>query len=103
EQVAVVGNSIVVAGNFSGQLELDSHTLVSAGDNDLFVAALDPSDGRVRWATSFGGSGDEVLVSMDAAGGDYYLTGYVTGPVDFGGGMLPASGVQAFVLRVGPR
>jgi hypothetical protein len=45
-----------VAGQFYGTVSIDNHALISRGDSDVFLLALD-EDGDVEFVTSFGGPG----------------------------------------------
>lgn len=56
--VAMPDGGAAVVGLFSGALEVGT-TLRSQGGFDVFVARLDAA-GEVRWATSYGGAGDDL-------------------------------------------
>ena len=70
----------IASGIFEGTVAFGDTTLTSAGGTDCVVVALD-NDGGVRWATSFGGPGDDgcnevvvaddgsIVTSLDTAGG----------------------------------
>ncbi len=100
--VAVSPDGVVfVAGGFSGSLQADSETLVSAGSYDVLLLALDAQGAVVR-ADRFGGPGFDVAwdVSVGSAG-PVALLGSSGGPIDFGGGNL--TGTEAtFVAAFGP-
>jgi hypothetical protein len=78
--IDVGADGAVATGWFEGQLALGDVTLTSAGGADCVVVAFD-DDGGVRWATAFGGPGDDgcnevvvatdgsVVTSMDTTGG----------------------------------
>ncbi|MEZ4454822.1 MAG: hypothetical protein R3B09_35555, partial [Nannocystaceae bacterium] len=51
---------LVIAGRFAGELGLVDPPLTSLGNDDAFLARLDPQ-GEVLWARSFGGKGDDLL------------------------------------------
>jgi hypothetical protein len=93
--------AIIVAGTFSGEMNIGSVKLNSAGSRDLFVARF-TVDGALDWAKRFGGSGSEMRVSMrlDPAG-NIILVGTTDGPLDFGNGLLPAShDTDVFVAKL---
>jgi hypothetical protein len=59
---------------------------------------------RPRFSQLFGGPDYDsgMALTVDPLGG-VYLTGYVSGDVDFGGGVIPASGQRdIFVLKLSP-
>ena len=61
--IAVSSESVVVAGNFESTLELPGSALHSSGATDGFVAFLD-RDGRVAWARSLGGMGQDSIRAL---------------------------------------
>ena len=71
-----VGN-VVVTGNFADSLTLGSDTLISAGNNDTFVARLSTS-GTVEWARRIGSTSHDSAAGagMDAAGNAYVTGNY---------------------------
>jgi hypothetical protein len=83
----LVGNQ-VVAGTFTGTLDLDPSTtgvtnVVSRGGTDVFVARYG-SDGKLVWARSLGGAADESVNDLAFDGsGNVYLGGAFRGAVDF--------------------
>ncbi len=50
--------SIIVSGWYAGTVDFGGVTLVSAGDQDMFLVKLD-EDGNTLWAKSFGGVNDD--------------------------------------------
>ena len=77
------GNQLVT-GRFAGTLVLGSHTLVSAGGNDGFVAKLNTATGTYAWAVRVGASGDDAALGVAVdAGGNALVTGYFAGTVGF--------------------
>ena len=114
---AAVGNStavdaagnILVAGVFTGTVNLGGSALVSAGGMDIFVAKYSPSGAHI-WSKRFGGSGDDIAqsVAVDAAG-NVILGGTFMASVSFGGSPLTSSPDQfgspspdAFIAKFGP-
>ena len=98
--VDAAGN-VYTTGAFSGTLRLGGFTLVSRGDQDLFVGKQDAS-GNWLWARSAGGaSGDDEGrdVAVDAAG-NVYVTGIFNGQAAVGSTVLHSSqSVQVILGR----
>lgn len=66
--------NVAIAGTFKGSVKFDDITLEST-NHDNFVAKLN-SDGKVIWAKSFGGSGDEAAWAVELDDdGNLYLSG----------------------------
>lgn len=70
--------SIVVAGRFSGQLNLDpgtgTYNLVSRGGNDGFAAAYS-SQGELLWGLQFGGAGNDEFRGLSVTSQSIHLVG----------------------------
>jgi hypothetical protein len=99
--VDLKGN-IVLAGLYSGSIDFDAGALMSpTGDLDLFLTKLDPS-GNELWAKSFDG-GKLMFGRMRVLPtGEEVVAGAVTGPVNFGTGVLTPPGMaDAFVAKFG--
>ena len=81
------GNSFVVA-EFTGTIPFGTTTVISKGDQDIFVGKLD-ADGKPLWAVSAGSAkqdqGDAVAVDLQ---GNAYVLGNYRQSVDFGGKLL---------------
>ncbi|MEJ7729887.1 MAG: hypothetical protein WKG00_11765 [Polyangiaceae bacterium] len=103
--VAVDPNDrVVVAGGFTGEMHMDTWSLASAGEDDFFLASLEPT-GEVRWAKRFGDKsfqiGGELRLSVDKQG--YILsTGDFLGTVDFGAGPHTAQGSDLYIAKHAP-
>ncbi|WP_437611756.1 nucleotide-binding protein [Sorangium sp. So ce834] len=94
--------NLLVAGHFSGSIDLGGAPLVSAGLSDVFLAKLGPS-GDHLWSARFGGAeADEAHdVAVHGATGDVVLTGTFASTIDFGGGRLTsAGGRDLYVARL---
>jgi hypothetical protein len=90
--VVVDGLHVFVSGEFTNTVNLGGTNLVSAGNADAFLAAYTSAGGHY-WSNRFGDAGFQVAygVAPDALGG-VYMTGYSTGNVDFGGGVVSNHG-----------
>ncbi len=93
--------NVFVSGAFSGSVDFGGGALVSAGNQDAFVAKYDAAGNHI-WSRRYGSTlvdyGRELAV--DAAG-NVYLAGFFTGTVDFGGGPLMSAGsLDVFVLKL---
>ncbi|KYF90251.1 nucleotide-binding protein, partial [Sorangium cellulosum] len=94
--------NLLVAGYFSGSIDLGGAPLASAGLSDVFVAKLGPS-GDHLWSARFGDAeADEAHdVAVHEATGDVVLTGTFASTIDFGGGRLTsAGGRDLYVARL---
>jgi hypothetical protein len=83
-----LANNTIVAGTFTGTLDLDpsltgSANVLSNGGTDIFVAKYG-ADGKLVWARSLGGAGADSLADLafDPAG-NVYIGGTFNGAVDF--------------------
>jgi hypothetical protein len=96
------GNTIIV-GDFRGTVDFGGGVLTDAGNNDIFVAKLDP-DGAHIWSNRFGdGSTDNAhAVAVDAAG-NIFVTGRFMGQLDLGGGpLINGGGYDAYFVKFSP-
>lgn len=84
--VAVDGSgNIVLAGSFSGALDLGGTPLASVGDDDVFLVKLD-GNGNHKWSTSFGDANKQLAgaVGVDEVG-NIALSGTFRGTLNLGG------------------
>ena len=95
---------VIVTGSFHGTMDWGGEPLVSAGGSDIFLAKLDPA-GKPLWSKRFGDAADQAgaAVAVSSAG-QIWVTGGVTGNVDFGGGVLASADPlgDAFLASFGP-
>jgi hypothetical protein len=92
--VAVDGEGhVLVTGEFRGTADFGGGTLVSAGNEDIFVARYD-AGGTHQWSRRFGDAYFAQAGFDIAAGGDggVVVTGWFWGAVDLGGGTLTSAG-----------
>ncbi|MGC9362479.1 MAG: SBBP repeat-containing protein [Candidatus Syntrophosphaera sp.] len=92
-----------LTGYFYGTADFGSHSLASAGYDDIFTARLDP-DGNFLWAAGAGGAdwdtGDGLAVD---ASGYAWLTGHFSGTAGFGPHFLTScGGDDAFCAKLDP-
>lgn len=92
---------MVVAGRFSGTIDLGHSILTSKGQTDLFVAGFDDR-GTTLWSIAGGGADDDLADGLAAdSGGGLYLTGSFHGPATFGGRPLSTgTGSGVFLLKL---
>ncbi len=79
--------NVIIAGDFNGTVDFDpgveTATLTSSGQGDVFILKLDPS-GNYLWAKSFGGTtADSGIFISVAPQGNSVVTGLFSGTVDF--------------------
>ncbi len=92
--------NVVIAGTFTGTMNLGGGPLTSAGVFDVFVAKFDQT-GAYQWSKRFGSTGSDGAsgVAVDGAG-NVTLTGRFQGSVSFGGAALASrGGDDIFVAR----
>jgi len=94
---------ILIAGAFSGELDVGPTTLASAGAEDVFVVKLMP-DGGLSWARSFGGQEAERATAVTTGeSGAVLVTGFFAGSTTLGGEALgPSQGEDLFLMRLTP-
>ncbi|MBL7149500.1 MAG: SBBP repeat-containing protein [Candidatus Cloacimonetes bacterium] len=85
------GNSYVT-GLFTGTATFGSFTLISSGDEDIFIAKMDVN-GNWLWASQAGGDDNDrgEAITIDDAGNSY-VTGSFYGTATFGSNTLISSG-----------
>lgn len=94
---------VILAGRYTGDVDLGGGALGNAGQNDVFVAKLDAA-GNHLWSRRFGGAGDEALgdIAVDSVG-NVLVTGSFNGTVDFGDGpLVSAGGKDGFLVKLDP-
>jgi hypothetical protein len=96
-------DSFVVAGALRTSATFGDDTLNVTDEPsgpDAFVVKFD-AGGNALWARAYGSAPYDVAsdVALDASG-NVYVTGWVSGSVDFGGGMRAATNQSPFVLKL---
>jgi hypothetical protein len=104
-----MGN-VYATGYFTGNVDVDpgtgTHQLSSAGDADIYIVKL-TSNGAYSWATSLGGTANDIGTSIAVTGTDnIYLAGIFQGTVDFDPGtgtkLLSTPDSGGFMLHLTP-
>ena len=90
-----------LCGAFSGRKDLGGQLLTAQGDQDMFLAGLDPQ-GKVVWAQQAGGSGLDMATSLARdREGNLYVAGTFEQTADFGGVRLTSQGESdLFVWKI---
>jgi hypothetical protein len=97
-------NNYYLTGPFGGTVSFGSHSLVSAGLHDVFVAKYDTA-GNVLWAISGGGSAqDETYgIGIDPAGNCYVAGYFASATATFGSYTLHTTGGDdMFLEKISP-
>ncbi len=94
--------NIALTGRFRGSLDFGCGTLTSEDEVDIFVAKLDPTGGCL-WSKHLGGpDSDEGRGVTTDNTGNIVTVGSHASDIDFGSGLEPADGSDAFVVKYGP-
>jgi hypothetical protein len=104
EGVAVdAQGNVCITGYFNDTVDLGNGPLTSAGQSDVVVAKYN-GGGTPLWSKRFGDPQAQwgVDVGVDSSG-YLYVTGVVSGSIDFGQGTLTSTGgTDTFVAKLGP-
>jgi hypothetical protein len=87
------GNHFFTSGYFSGSVSMGNTTLLSSGNNDIFISKHD-SAGQVVWAKKAGGANSDMGFSVSYNNGYAYVTGVFSGSATFGSTTLTSSGQE---------
>ncbi|MBW2736264.1 MAG: hypothetical protein JRH20_28080, partial [Deltaproteobacteria bacterium] len=84
-----------ITGYFTAKVDFGGGDLTADGE-DIFVASFDAT-GAHRWSKGYGSSTLDAedhgeSIAVDSQNGCVYVTGYRSGPIDFGGGLMPHHG-----------
>jgi hypothetical protein len=99
--VAPEDGTILLSGNFGGDLSIGGNTLSAVGESDVYVAALD-ANGADLWSRSIGGASFDYAVGLDVDGaGNVFLTGAFRAPMTIDGVTLsPQNEFDGFALSL---
>ncbi len=92
---------VIVTGGFRGSVDFGGVALVAyASSADFFIAKYTGS-GTHQWSKRVTNNGDDYGYSVVTdSSGDILLTGYFSGKIDFGGGVLTSAGLfDIFVAK----
>jgi hypothetical protein len=100
--VALPDGSTAIGGYSNGATSFGTSSIGAFGGGDIVLAVVD-RNGSVRWATSYGSTGDDELYALATdPTGNIYATGIVSGPMSFGGPTLGAANGDVFVASFAP-
>jgi hypothetical protein len=95
--------NVFITGSFTGSVSFGSTRLVNAGmgtTTDVFVAKWDATAQAFTWATSGGGTNNDVGYGIAVSGTGVYVTGYFTFSASLAGQALAgAGGTDVFVAK----
>ena len=93
--------SSLVTGFFKGRASFGSTTLTSAGNEDVFIAKLNP-DGSYAWVTKAGGTGNDTAFGITGlSNGSSLITGRFQSDAAFGAATLTsAGGYDSFIAAL---
>jgi gliding motility-associated-like protein len=93
------GGNIFITGFFEGNFVFDGITYSSIGQEDVFVAKLDPA-GNPLWFVQEGGAASDLAHSVKVdVNGDVIVTGQFRGTADFGGNILTGIQEDIFIAK----
>jgi hypothetical protein len=92
--------NVLLAGAFKGSADFGNGPLVSAGEEDIFVAKFDAA-GKALWSKRFGDAKQQQILGAAVDGaGNVLVTGIFDGTVDFGNEpLVSAGGIDIFVAK----
>jgi uncharacterized protein (AIM24 family) len=96
--------NVLVAGSFSGSIDLGGGSLASAGGTDAFIAKFD-GDGKHLWSYPLGDAESQAARSVSAdALGNVVLMGDYQGSIIVGGKPLTSQGLNdVFIVKLSPQ
>ena len=97
-----VCDDVVVAGDFTGQIDFGTGLLVSGGGADGYVVELFENSIPL-WARSIGGAADQWVAALAVDDlGNALVVGGFSGTLDLGASLPSAGATDAFVAKLGP-
>jgi hypothetical protein len=103
-KVQIGGNNhIYFTGSFSDTLFVQNQSIVSRGENDIFLIKLD-STGTLNWVKTFGGVGNDIVNTI-VTDGNHKVTlgGSFTGSFQYQNTLIPSNGgTDIYLLKVNP-
>ena len=101
---ADAAGNVIVAGTFSGQLDLGDGQVLMGDGSDVFVLKLAP-DGALVWFRQYGGIGSQRIRGIGVDGQDgIHIAGTFNNQIDLGNGPVPSNqgSNDIFVARLSP-
>lgn len=93
--IAVHDGEIVLAGGFFGTGNFGGEDLVSAGDEDAFVAGYDAATGAYRWQKQLGGAGGDAINTVAiGSGGQVFVAGHFESSMRVDETLLESDGLR---------
>ena len=93
------GGNIFIAGFFEGNFFFGGNTYTSVGQEDVFIAKLDPG-GNPIWFVQEGGAASDLAYAVKVdVNGDAVITGQFSGTADFGGNILTGVQEDVFIAK----
>jgi len=90
--------NVIAAGAYQGSVNFGTGVFTNAGFEDIFIAKYSPL-GVPMWAKHFGDTGRDRINSVIVdTNQDVLVTGFFTGAIDFGGGILTSAGLLDIVM-----
>ncbi len=95
-----IAEDAIITGRFQSTAQFGSTSLISSGNNDIFIAKYDPI-GNLKWVHKAGGTGNDLSRAVKT---DYsqniYLGGSIEGNANFGTLNVTSQGLKdAFVAK----
>lgn len=90
--------NIIFTGSYQNMMSLGNFTITSNGQDDIFVAKIDPL-GEVLWLKSYGGTALDAGYAVETDFlGDIVILGYMQESVNFDGSTLTSAGTYDICL-----
>ena len=97
--IAARGTGVAAVGSFGGTADFGTGPIAATAQGDGLVIALN-ADGSTAWVAHAGGTGAVRFKAVaTGSGGEVYVLGEFAGAVDFGAGLVTASGTELIVIR----
>ncbi len=98
--IVATSTRVFMTGRFKGAVDFGGNNLQSAGDNDVFLVALD-NNGNHIWSYRYGDADYEEAygIALDS-NGNLVIVGHFGSGIDFGGSTLTSNGIyDVFVAK----
>jgi hypothetical protein len=90
--------NVIITGMFIGTVNFGGSNQVAVGTEDVFLAKYN-SSGTHQWSSGYGSTLDDIgqTVAVDASG-NVFMSGFISGSANFGGGPLVPVGTSAMFI-----